>query len=85
MSVASQSNDQSCHWYGPFGGSSFAGCQSPSPVKLTSTSVTGPVPDQALPRTVYVAGGDGRAGSGVGDAGADAHQGDAFVRSIGHS
>ena len=82
MSDASQSSDQSCHWYGPFGGSSFAGCQSPSPVKLTWTSVTGPVPDHAFPRTVYSAGGDRRAGGGVGDAGADAHQGDAFVLSI---
>ena len=32
--------------------SSCAACHSPSPVRLTSTLVTGPVPDQALPRTV---------------------------------
>ena len=37
---------------GPARGSRCAGCQSPSPVRLTSTPVTGPVPDQALPRTV---------------------------------
>src|SRR5215211_943167 len=51
-SVACHANDQSCHWYGPLGGSSCAACQSPSPVKLTWTCVTGPVPDQAFPRTV---------------------------------
>ena len=48
-SVASHANDQSCHWYGPLGGSTCAVCQSPSPVTLTSTLVIGPVPDQAFP------------------------------------
>ena len=51
-SAACQSKDQSCHWYGPAGGSSSARCHSPSPVRLTSTLVTGPVPVQALPRMV---------------------------------
>jgi transposase len=46
MSSAAQSNDQSCQWYGPRGGSTRAGCQSPSPVRLMSTRVTGPVPDR---------------------------------------
>jgi hypothetical protein len=37
-SVASHAKDQSCHWYGPFGDSTCGGCQSPSPVRLTSTA-----------------------------------------------
>ena len=44
--------------------------QSPAPVKLSSTLVTGPVPDQAFPRTVYVPAGTytvrGKAWSGTG-------------------
>jgi len=39
----------------------FAARHSPSPVRLRSTFVTGPVPDQAFPRTVDVPGGEGRA------------------------
>src|SRR3712207_8590595 len=46
---ASHKNVQLCHWYGPSAGSTCAECQSPSPVRLTSTLVTGPFPDHALP------------------------------------
>ena len=51
-SAASQRNVQSCHWYGPSGGCTSPGCQSPSPVRLTSMLVTGPCPDHALPLKV---------------------------------
>ena len=39
---------------GIVGGSTVAGCQSPSPVRLMSTRVIGPDPDHAFPRMVYV-------------------------------
>ena len=56
MSLASQSNDHSCQWYGPDGRLeggrvplAFAG-------EADLDACHGPVPDQALPRTVQVPG-----------------------------
>ena len=68
---------------GLWAGWSCAACQSPSPVRLTSTRVTGPVPDQALPRTVCVPGLSDRPVSGVGDARPHAHEADGLVRPVG--
>src|SRR4051794_12058157 len=82
-SSAAQSNDQSCQWYGPGGGSTRAGCQSPSPVRLTSTWVTGPVPGPRLAAHRVRSPVNHRTGCGSGDPRAHAHQADRLRLPIG--